>query len=344
LRDEEEIKALFQKYLAHQCTKEECERLFKHLGSSEVEPITREMIRAQMESELEEPHADDDSTTEWQERNFAEIKGRMTPENAEPTKAVRIGHRAWYWQAAAVFTGLLLLTGWLYTQGIFGYKTITQQTAFGERRVITLPDHSTVTLNGNSSLTYPQDWQQEREVWLDGEAYFSVTHTADDRRFVVHTSEQLSVEVLGTEFNVSDRKSGMQVVLSQGSIRLNMKEKGRISNFLQAPTTLVMKPGERVKFTEQAGTYTKDWVEPSRFSAWKEQKISLDNTSLKEIALTLQETFGLSLQVTDPNLWQQKVSGSLSSESVPRILQQLEILFRVKITQQGQVITLHPIQ
>ncbi|HZB14371.1 MAG TPA: FecR domain-containing protein, partial [Chryseolinea sp.] len=77
------------------------------------------------------------------------------------------------------------------------------ETKYGERRTIVLPDESTVVLNGNSKLKYSKNWsaEQVREVWIDGEGFFAVQHTKSHQKFVVHTGEGLSVEVLGTKFN-----------------------------------------------------------------------------------------------------------------------------------------------
>lgn len=86
-------------------------------------------------------------------------------------------------------------------------------TQYGEQRVVELPDHSVVSLNANSTLRFRNDWSQAntlREVWLDGEAFFSVQKqegAAGPAKFIVHTND-LDVEVLGTRFNVSNRMAG----------------------------------------------------------------------------------------------------------------------------------------
>src|SRR5258707_3694979 len=51
-----------------------------------------------------------------------------------------------------------------------------QKTGFGEMKTIVLPDSSVVILNSNSSLSIPEQWTEtaDRQVWLEGEAYFQV--------------------------------------------------------------------------------------------------------------------------------------------------------------------------
>ncbi len=85
---------------------------------------------------------------------------------------------------------LLLAVGlWLNRDALF-YKNY--QTAKGETKAFVLADGSQVTLNARSLLKVPR-WnfgQASREVVLTGEANFSVTHTTDDRKFVVKTEKK----------------------------------------------------------------------------------------------------------------------------------------------------------
>ena len=97
-------------------------------------------------------------------------------------------------------------------------------TVYGETNTFTLPDGSSVVLNANSTLTLYSDWNSEpsREIWLDGEAFFSVVHKTDNQLFKVKTKEGVTVEVLGTTFNVYNRTNETKVVLNSGQIRLNV--------------------------------------------------------------------------------------------------------------------------
>ena len=210
----------------------------------------------------------------------------------------------WY-KVAAVLGGLLLLAGITYRLVSSRHELITRHTAFGQTITIELPDHSIVNLNGNSTLKYASAWNTEntREVWLDGEAYFSVVHTAKKQKFVVRTSDKVNVEVLGTEFNVSNRKSRTQVVLSSGKVRLNIKEAVQTGQ-------VTMKPGELVELASYSDQYLKKEVNPQVYTSWKDKILLFDNTPLKEVARNLEETYGLQVQLSDASLSEMKVSGS----------------------------------
>lgn len=69
-----------------------------------------------------------------------------------------------------------------------------------------LADGTQVWLNAESRLKYPSRFTgEQRVVELEGEGYFKVT--PDSQRPFIVKSGNITTEVLGTEFNVRDRKS-----------------------------------------------------------------------------------------------------------------------------------------
>lgn len=206
------------------------------------------------------------------------------------------------------------------------------QTAFGETRSITLPDSSTVVLNANSKLTVFSDWNEKpvREIWLDGEAYFSVVHKVNNQPFKVITGEGVTVEVLGTTFNVYNRTNGTKVVLNSGQIRLNLPTD-------QSPEMIVMKPGEMVEYKEQH--YKKKAVNPLLYTAWTSNRIMLDHTSLAEMVHMLRDSYGLEVKVSDRKLLEETVSGSMPLGDPEILLAQMAKAFQLKVKKEGNVIT-----
>lgn len=94
-----------------------------------------------------------------------------------------------------------------------------------------------VNLNSESSLVYPESFEGElRSVRLEGEAFFEVVKNPE-KRFVVTTPHNASVEVLGTSFNMEAFKwdSIVSTTLISGKVAF-------ISNSGQVN----MKPGEKL--------------------------------------------------------------------------------------------------
>ncbi|WP_236676243.1 FecR domain-containing protein [Chryseolinea lacunae] len=236
----------------------------------------------------------------------------------------------WYGVAAAVIT-LLMVTAVYFMTGTKPWKEYT--TAYGETKTVVLPDNSKVILNANSSLRILNNWTEkpEREIWLEGEAFFSVVHTKDHKPFKVMTSDGVSVEVLGTTFNVYKRTLKTTVILNSGQIRLNLPlEKTR--------EKILMKPGDMVEF--KGSKYKKEEVDPRLYTAWTQNKIMLNHTSLGEMVRMLTDNYGLDVKVTDTTLLEQTVSGSMPLGDDDVLLQQMAKAFQLKITRNGQTISI----
>ena len=205
------------------------------------------------------------------------------------------------------------------------------QTAYGETRSLVLPDGSSVVLNANSRLTLVTDWSQdaEREIWLDGEAFFSVIHKKDNKVFRVKTKEGVSVEVLGTTFNVYNRVNGTKIVLNSGQIRLSLPT-------TESSQDILMRPGEMVEYKAQH--FKKKAVDPKLYTAWTDNKIILNHTRLAEMVYMLKDTYGLDVKVSDPTMMEQTVSGSMPLGDAEVLLQQMAKAFQLRIKKEQNVI------
>jgi transmembrane sensor len=110
---------------------------------------------------------------------------------------------------------LVILFGIYYI--FFNQTRQTIQTHIAENKEFRLPDSSVVFLNAQSQLTYfEKEWDIKREVKLEGEAYFSVTHGT---RFEVITTAG-TISVLGTQFNVKTRPGYFEVICYEGLVQV----------------------------------------------------------------------------------------------------------------------------
>jgi len=125
--------------------------------------------------------------------------------------------RFWYKVAASLIVGLAgsLLGYYLYQKdnSISKISVITKKNT----ETVTLPDNSTVVINRNSSLSYPEGFAGDnREVNFSGEGFFSVQGNAA-RPFIIHTQEA-HIKVVGTEFNVSSTNGHLEVNVQEGKV------------------------------------------------------------------------------------------------------------------------------
>jgi ferric-dicitrate binding protein FerR (iron transport regulator) len=246
----------------------------------------------------------------------------------------RLGTAFPYWVAAAV--ALLVVAGvvlWAYRYG--PYRQVQYATSYGQTQTIALPDGSQVVLNANSVLRHPADWQPgRREVWLEGEAFFRVRKRTQGRspvRFAVH-SGSLRVEVLGTEFTVSGRQDRTRVVLSEGSVRLDIPA-------AIGTATIVMKPGELVEYQEDNGAVDRRTVNAEVYHSWKSYRWVLEDVTLRQVADRIEETFGVPVRIPDQRLAREPMTGVLPTESLDKLLRVLSATYGIRVQQQDNQLT-----
>ncbi|GAB3925051.1 FecR family protein [Larkinella terrae] len=330
---------LLQKYLRNECTPDEARAVLLYLATADGQQQLQQLLDADLTEPTELPL---DATERLDaQRLFNRIQsGKKNPSDLQVTEARtnrpirRIGQR-WGWLAAAAISAVLLAVGsLLFYQRSIVSEPISLHTGFGQTRRIVLPDQSVVTMNGNTTIRYMQEWQTEtpREVWVEGEAFFEVVHTQNHQRFQVHLPGQMNVEVLGTRFNVYTRKSKTKVVLNEGHIQM------RVAN---SPTNhLDMKPGEMFYADTQTNAFYKKTVNAVAHSSWRMNKLIFEGTTLAEIAQLLKETYGLDVEIRDRELQQQKISGTIPGKDADTILKGLSGLFDLKITRKANHIVI----
>ena len=328
-------KTLLEQYFANQVTPDEARRVLDWFDTD----AGRTYLTHRLDTQLSNAnwHAPPNAATPNPDRMLQAIHQRLHPFGPVDTLPVR--HVDWLGQPiqwAAVFVGALLLASGAF----FGYRQLypadlVQQTAFGKIQTLTLPDGSTVTLNGNSRLRYASQWSagQTRQVWLDGEGFFRVTHQRNHERFVVHLPNKLNIEVLGTQFNVLARASRARVVLSSGRIRLANS----------AGQQLDMQPGELVETNGQTRQISRRRVDPAVDASWRTTKLTFENASLADMVQRLKDTYGLDVVVSDPVLLTQRFSGSVPNTNVDVLTDGLAHLFGLGIHRQGNKIFINAI-
>jgi transmembrane sensor len=166
------------------------------------------------------------------------------------------------------------------------------RTGNGETVTFKLSDSSQIVLNANSSLkvVMHSGLRPSREAWIEGEAFFKIKKQKSHTSFTVHTSN-VDVNVLGTEFNVSDRRDMSTVVLQSGQIK--------ISNTIGRVQEVMMKPGDLAAFADTSSRFQIRLVNPENYNSWIYQKLVFDHTSISDVAHMLEDQlwiFGGDLQ------------------------------------------------
>ncbi|MFC5411175.1 FecR domain-containing protein [Larkinella bovis] len=211
----------------------------------------------------------------------------------------------------------------------------TYQTLAGQHLTMTLDDGSRVSLNASSKLQVPRFgfYGPTREVLLTGEATFDITHKPDNQRFIVKTSDQFQVEVLGTEFTVYARQRGTNVVLNRGKIRVDYADGAQ-------KRQLMMKPGELLTVNQQGKIELRPLNSTTTEAGSKEHLFVFNGTSLWEICYLLREYFGTKIGITNDSLARRTISGNFKAKNADELLETLSEVFNLKAEPNGDVILL----
>lgn len=184
------------------------------------------------------------------------------------------------------------------TEGPIAMQTISVPA--GQCVNVTLPDGSNIWLNAQTTIQYPVSFNKEnRQVKLDGEAYFDVAKDSK-RPFIVNTKE-CSVEVLGTKFNIDaySSRDKFETVLMEGSVKVSM---------LDDPTQAVsLKPNNKV-YRSNGKLLTQKVSNYERYR-WKEGLICFVDEPFKVVMEDFEKFYGLTIVVNNQKVTQYLYTG-----------------------------------
>lgn len=190
---------------------------------------------------------------------------------------------------------------------------------------VSLPDGSNVWLNANSTLKYPARFNDdERVVFLTGEAYFQISAVHVPFR-VVSTAQ--TVEVLGTEFNISAYPDDAETktTLVKGRVKVALPGNSDAN-------ATVLKPGQQSTLAN-GGLHVNE-VDTDQYIAWKNNEFMFDEASIDEVMKAVERWYDVNVVYEEPKP-KDRFGGGLSRfEDVSKVLELLEqtggVTFRIE--------------
>jgi len=317
------------KYISGQATPDETKEVLDWTEVSEdrkkeLSRLKNIWIIAGLDNEIEHIKKDEEISHIW--NIIREINTR------EQNKNFRL---RWMKYAAAI----LLLVSFSGTIGYFisnsGSKSNSEFTEIyvpkGERSTVVLPDGSTVQLNSDSHLKFRSSFSStEREVKLEGEGFFNVTHDKS-RPFVVETPV-LQVEVLGTIFNVSSypNDSIVTTFLQTGKVKIN-------SNKSDAT---YLNPNEAFTYNKTTHQSSKSNIQDQRFIDWTKGILTIKEETIGELSRKLERRFNIRIVFGDNEVKNHMYTGSIKDEDLNTLLEALTFASSIQYKRNGDTITL----
>jgi ferric-dicitrate binding protein FerR (iron transport regulator) len=198
----------------------------------------------------------------------------------------------------------------------FHHPEVAVYTQAREKRTVTLPDGSKVFLNQQSSLRYAAGFSgSERAVHLEGEAFFEVTQQSD-KPFIVYT-QHTQTQVLGTSFDVkSYNPVEVEVAVVSGKVAFSDRSNAQ---------RLVLSSGNR-GVLQSAKTLKQLPIEDPNFMAWKENRLSFQDTRISDVINTLEGYFDVEIVLKDQQAGRLRYNGTFDPEQLNSLDSVLEVI------------------
>lgn len=278
--DKQRIRFLYEKYLDHSIQEDEYMELLQATDSAEIQDMLGEKFRTSWE----------DISHEFEKSMFVgNSPGSINKNKFKIKWIVR-----WGGVAAAVVLLIISLIQWDYNNSEAGW--VSFNTGYAETMEINLEDGSTVLLNANSELRWKNDWESvsQREVWLSGEAYFDVhpiRNGVEKIPFQVKTSE-ITLDVLGTTFNIKDYGTNTRVYLQEGKIEMRLNSI-RDSSYLltDGDQVVISKNNHEVR--------TQNRIPQQDAASWVQGELRFSDVQLGEILQQLESIYGIEFEIED---------------------------------------------
>ena len=163
----------------------------------------------------------------------------------------------------------------------------------GSEYAIVLADGTKVKMNADSHIDFPVQFGDTREVTLEGEAMFEVTHD-EARPFIIKTHDH-AIYVLGTTFNISaypdEELSG---TLIEGKLKVN------------APSgEYYLLPGEH--YSSAQSKVSK--VDTEFYISWTEGAMEFDAMPFPLLIARLSRCYNVDIQIASKELETMKFTG-----------------------------------
>jgi ferric-dicitrate binding protein FerR (iron transport regulator) len=268
---------------------------------------------------------------------LARLRSRILQTRTFP-KQIKQTLIRWQHVAAIIFALLGIGYGLSFHQSKPSEKEVYIQnqliTAKGSKGKFILPDGSTVWLNAESKLVYPEQFDKDKRLLnLEGEAYFEVVENKK-KPFVVNAGN-LNVEVLGTKFDIScyDFQDKIDVVLLSGSVKVTGETLER---------DIFLKPDQILKYTRNDGIVNVAETKARLHTDWIKERLIFDNDKLSDILISLERWYNISIECPPTLAKKTRMTFTVRGENVEEIFKAMSLITPIRYTISERKVTIKP--
>ena len=322
-----EIEDIISKYLSDSATVEEKGFLLQWLeedAGNDVEFCRLYDLWLHSSASLTDDDEMEDALSRFKERiSKSKVKAESTGKECVETESIQKKPAVKFGSYILRIAASVLL---LLSAGYVGYMIGDKETtAVAVNRLLTgadgkgeyvLPDGSTVWLNANSVLEYPEIFAGEkRVVSLKGEALFEVKRDTE-KPFFVQTGG-MDVKVLGTRFLVSNysEKPVVETMLIDGSVEIS----GEYFSYSH-----VLQPGELISYNKETTELDVRVVNANDYTNWINSKLVFDKTNISNVIINLEKWYGVEIEASG-ELKNMHMTFTVRRESLEEVLKYMSV-------------------
>ena len=279
-----------------------------------IEMIWQESNRLAAVSNIDENEA-------WQK-----FKNKIA--NSTSSHIVAFPKKANRFSLKAVAALLVLMLGACITYFALNNKqAINVVTATTNIATDTLPDGTVITLNKNSSISYPNNFEgNTRAVTLHGEAFFDVT--PDKTKPFIIDVDGVAVTVVGTSFNIKSSNEETEIIVETGEVTV-AKDKHIVTVLPQQQATVSKANGKPVVAA------TADELH----NYYRTKEFVCNNTPLWKLIAALNSAYSANIVLENKSINNLPLTTTFKEDSLNEILNTVVQTFNLTIIQRdGKII------
>lgn len=321
---------LLQQYLEGQCSPEEAQQVYNYLHDQTYADSLAEHMQEDwhhiMSQQLPAPPPGKYHT-------FLRITGQA----AAPVHKLSPWRKMVRWTAAAAAVLLLITGSWYWQQdnrqqqALMALQWQTLHNEHGHSSVVILPDSSRVFLGAGSTLRYQHNFNDaNRDLYLEGEAYFVVQH-GGTQPFRVKTGNITTIDV-GTEFNIRyvPNISTIDISVAKGEVAVS-----------HGNTTTSLLQSERLRYETTTGNIIKEKIATNEaVGGWRNGQLTFQHQRLQTVMEELERHYGSTIHLDSTTTGNITITSTIVEASLEDALDIICTAAGVHYTKQGNIITI----
>lgn len=331
----ETTKQLLISYFSGRCTDEEIQLAEAYIASG----VNPELVETCMQQAFEVlpatallPLEQEEQERAW--LTFSLMTGKL-PLPEVPVIPMR-KRMSWMKYAAAVLMlGAALIALQYFLPGSADKASEQHFTVFKAEKGVTkqlrLTDGSLIWLFPGSGMELPDDFNEtDRRITLHGKAFFDIAKNPQ-KPFLVQAGD-LTTEVLGTSFEVNTtNKEFMSVMVKTGMV--GIKQKGK--------ELLRLLPDQQLRYFKNSESFTVSAANAAAQSNWISGDLVFDNASLVEIFKTLEQWYGVTIDMNEEKWKDKRISMNIRGQSITQVMELLAFASDFKFNQKDKYIKVY---